>query len=132
MRFEVGEGKRGGVVLRVGGSLVFVSVGTAVKLAPIPQIARVPGAPAGLLGIALQDGDIVPVVEIGSLRDSMLLCNYHGETIGIVGGEVVATGMFDLEAGEWVCHEGERAEPLDLGNIYARVHAGGWGGRWGG
>jgi hypothetical protein len=128
----VAEGRRGGVLLRVDGALVFVSVGLAVKLVPLPQIARVPGAPPDLLGIALQDGEIVPALAIGSARESMLVCTYLGERVGLVGGEVVATGMFEVGADDAVMHGSERAEPLDLGSLYARVHAGGWGGRWAG
>src|ERR1700722_3688261 len=87
--------KLGGILLRVAETLVYVAAADAVKLAPIPQITRVPGAPEGLLGVALHEGEILPVVSIGSERESMLVCAHGGALLGIVGGSVVGTGMFD-------------------------------------
>jgi hypothetical protein len=124
--------KRGGVLLRVGGELVFVPASVAVSVGPVPLITRVPGAPADLLGIALDKDEILPVVAIGDLREAMVVCNYRGESIGLVGGALVASGMFEVDADEAVIFGGEHVRPLDLPGLYAEVHRGGWGGRWGG
>jgi hypothetical protein len=124
--------KRGGVLLRVAGDLVFVPALVAVSVVPFPLITRVPGAPADLLGIALDRDEILPVVAIGDVREAMVVCTYRGESIGLVGGALVASGMFDVDGDEAVVFAGEHARPLDLPGLYAAVHRGGWGGRWGG
>jgi hypothetical protein len=126
------DAKRGGVLLRLDGGLFFVPASVALTLAAPPQIARVPGAPAGLLGIALQDGDIVPVIAVGPARGAMVVCTYLGEKIGLLGAEIVGTGVFevDAEAADAVRFGGERARSLDLASIYARVQGEGWAGRW--
>ena len=126
------DAKRGGVLLRVGETLYFVPATVALTLAPAPQVARVPGAPSGLLGIALQDGDVLPVMAIGAERGPMLVCSYLGEKIGLVGGVVVGTGLFEVdpEAVDAVRFGVERARSLDLASIYAGVQGEGWAGRW--
>ena len=121
----------GGVLLRVAGSLVYVAAADAVKLAPIPHITRVPGAPEGLLGVALLEGEILPVVSIGSDRESMLVCAHAGALLGIVGGSVVGTGMFDTTPdGMSVRHGEEVATRLDVASLCARTSPPSWGGRW--
>jgi len=120
-------GKRGGVVLRVDGALHFVPASTAVRVAPPPRVTPVPGAPPELLGIALHDGTIVPVLVVGPARAAMVVCQCAGELVGVVGGDVVATGSFDAVSGEpgTVEYEGRPAATLDIGSIYARVQSGG-------
>ncbi len=124
--------KRGGVVVRVEGGLFFLPATVALTLAPAPDVARVPGAPAGLLGIALQDGEVVPVIALGPEPGPMVVCSYLGEKVGLVGGAIVATGIFEVDAelGDAVRFGGERARPLDLASLYARVQGDGWAGRW--
>jgi hypothetical protein len=64
----------------------------------------------------------------------MVVCDHEGELLGLVGGSVVATGMFDASpagAGAVVA-AGTTARALDLDEMYARVQAGGWVARWGG
>ena len=126
------EAKRGGVVLRVDGALHFVPASVAVAVAPQPQIARVPGAPEALLGVTLHDGDVVPVIAIGTAREAMLVCSYLGEKVGLMGGRIEATGLYepDPEAADAVRHNGETARTLDLAAIYARIQGEGWAGRW--
>ncbi|HEY2517416.1 MAG TPA: chemotaxis protein CheW, partial [Polyangiaceae bacterium] len=62
------EAKRGGVVVRLEGGLLFVPASLAVAIAPVPQITRVPGAPEAILGAAMHDGDVVPVIVVGAAR----------------------------------------------------------------
>jgi chemotaxis signal transduction protein len=143
------EAKLGGVVLRVDGALMFVPASVAMRLAPLPQIARVPGAPADLLGITLESGRILPVIAIGSSRPempsrppslrvrggpdepaSMVVCAFLGEEVGLVGAEIVRTGIFETAGGDDVTIDGETVRSLDLASLYARVQAGPWAGRW--
>jgi hypothetical protein len=126
------EAKRGGVLLRIEGTLWFIPASVALSISPAPQVARVPGAPAALLGIALQGGDVLPVLVVGLVRGPMLVCSYLGERVGLLGGEIVGTGLFevDAESADAVRYGVERARPLDLAAIYARVQGEGWAGRW--
>jgi len=121
----------GGILLRVSGTLVYVAAADAVKLAPIPHITRVPGAPEGLLGVALHEGEILPVVSIGGDRESMLVCTHAGAVLGIVGGSVVETGMFDATPdGTSVRYGDETATVLDVASLCAKTSPPSWGGRW--
>jgi hypothetical protein len=126
-------GKQGGVVVRVEESLFFVPAASALRVAPFPQITRVPGAPEGLLGVALHEGEIIPVMSIGQAREAMLVCTYAGALLGLVGGHVAETGMFDLDldGASVKCGDG-RATVLDLAAVCAKLASPSWGGSWAG
>jgi hypothetical protein len=83
------------------------------------------------LGVALHEGEILPVVSIGPEGDVMLVCTYAGALLGVVGGRVVETGMFELaEDGQSVkCGEGI-ALALDLASVCAKLSPPSWGGSW--
>jgi hypothetical protein len=117
---------RGGIVLRVDGGLRFVPAAVAVAVAPAPRVTSVPGAPPDLLGVAIHEGTIVPVLAIGAARGEMLVCRHAGELVGLVGGDAVTSGRFppDGDRGDGVTFDGERAPPLDVAAIYARVQRG--------
>lgn len=107
----------------------FVPASVALRVAPAPSVTAVPGAPADLLGIALQGGVVVPVIAIGPDREEMLVCQHAGELLGLVGARVVRSGSFEMapEDTDAVVFEGERAAVLDVAAIYARLQAGGRG-----
>ena len=132
----------GGVLFRVAERLFFLPAAIATKVLPMPRVARVPGAPAALVGVALVEGEMVPVVAIGDLdaRGSrrppsgdrpradnrpMLVCSYLGERVGLVGRESVATGRCSAE-GEAVTHEGVAAEPFDVGAVFSGLREHRW------
>ncbi len=133
----------GGVVFRVSGVLHFLPATVATKVLPMPGVARVPGAPEELVGVALVEGEMVPVVAIGELerRGSrrppagtrpradnrpLLVCTYHGERVGLVGLQIVATGLFDAPDAEQVVHEGVAASLFDVGAVVGRLREGRW------
>ncbi len=120
-------------MLRVAGELRFVPAPVALRVAPAPRLTAVPGAPPELVGIAVHEGAVVPVVAVGDARGDMLVCQHAGELVGIIGGEVVRTGSFDVVADrpELVLVDGVRARPLDIAAVYARIQAGSRPGRWG-
>jgi CheW-like protein len=127
-----GGARRGGVLLRVDGALCFVPASVALRVAPPPRVTAVPGAPPDLLGVTSYEGIIVPVIAIGTLRREMIVCQHAGELLGLVGGEVLQTGIFDLAPGrpEFVQHGAERAPTLDLAAVYGRVQASARPGAW--
>jgi hypothetical protein len=131
---ESAEGRleRGGVVFRAGGELFFLPASIAMKVLPIPEMARVPGGPLALRGVALVEGHMIPVIdavgESGSaLGSAMLLCVALGERLGLVGIDVVATGRFPTAdfPGAVSIREG-MARPFDVGGVIARVRQGRW------
>ena len=115
----------------------------ASKVLPMPNVARVPGAPAELVGVALVDGETLPVVAIGELdrRGSrrppsndrlradnrpMLVCTHLGERVALVGLEILATGRFDSSDPEHILHEGAPVSLFDVGAVVARLREGRW------
>ena len=127
-----------------------------MKVMPIPGMARVPGGPPELRGVALVDGDMIPVVEVSELphafvrysrgdspesaRDTsrnrglspmgeaMLVCKVLGECVVLVGLDVVATGHFERISGQSpdVKVGDETAQVFDVGAVIARVREGRW------
>jgi hypothetical protein len=127
------EERRGAVVLRVEGETMFIPAGVALEVTSMPRVTTIAGAPSELLGIALHEGSIVPVLSVGSARTRMVLCTYLGEPVGVTGGDVLHVGLLPSagEHGELVVHHGRPARLLDVGALYARVQAGSWMGRLG-
>jgi hypothetical protein len=126
------DGKRGGVLLRLDGALHFVPASVALAITSAPQITRVPGAPEALLGAALHDGEVVPVIALGTAHEAMLVCSYLGEKVGLVGAHIEGTGLYDVDPAvpEAVRVCGQTARTLDLAAVYARIQGEGWAGRW--
>jgi hypothetical protein len=119
-----------GIVFRAGDELHYLPASVALKLLPPPEVARVPGAPPELLGVASVEGAMVPVVAIGEARGCLLVCTYLGERVGLIGLEVLATGRLSPAVGdalhEQVVHDGERAFLFDLAAVVARFRQGSW------
>lgn len=137
------QGLTGGVVFRVGDARYFLPAAVACKVLPMPGVARVPGAPADLVGVALVEGEMVPVVAVGDLdgRGSrrppttsrpradnrpMLVCVVLGERVGLVGLEILATGFFAPAEPEGVMHDNALVPLFDVGAVVARLREGRW------
>jgi chemotaxis signal transduction protein len=133
----------GGVLFRVGEELYFLPAQTAIKVLPMPRVARVPGAPVELVGVALVEGEMVPVVAIGDLdaRGSrrppppdrpradnrpMLVCTHLGERVGLVGLKIVATGRFESADPEQIEHDGVPAALFDVAAVFSRLREHRW------
>ncbi len=96
--------RRGGVLVRIDGTPAFVPATVAVKVAERPKIARLAGAPADLLGIALFEGALIPIITVVAesahaappslASPALLVCQCGGERIGLVGLDIVASGTF--------------------------------------
>jgi chemotaxis signal transduction protein len=107
-------------VLLVEGQRMFVPAAVALKVARLPTITRVPGAPPELLGIALHEGAVVPVISLGASRSAMVVCTFAGDKVGLVGGDVVETGLCDTTG----------TKVVDLAPTIAKIQAGGWSTGW--
>lgn len=123
----------GGVVFRIKDELWFLPASIAMKVTPIPEMAAVPGGPPELRGVALVDGDMIPIVDAledraeRSAEGGMLVCAVLGELLGLVGIAVVATGRFDAgeRPGEVTWGE-QTARTFDVAALVARIREGRW------
>jgi chemotaxis signal transduction protein len=139
---ESARPSHGGVVFRVAGEPFFLPASIAMKVLPVPQVGRMPGGPPELRGVAHVDGNMIAVVDLledpESVRfdrgaqlpersGAMLVCAVLGESVGLVGIEVVATGRFEPgdQAGE-VKFGDEVARTFDVAAVIARVREGRW------
>ena len=113
-------------MVRIDGTLSFLSSAIALRVAPTPRVTAVPGAPSELLGITMHEGAVVAVLALGSGRAEMIICRHSAEVFGLVGPEVVQVGLFEPAAGNGgaIRHEGQDVQPLDLAVVYGRVQSG--------
>ena len=111
---------QGGVVFRVAEALFFLPATVAQRVAPVPQIGRIPSAPPDLCGLALVDGEMIPIVALGQSRSAMLVVTYLGDRLGLVGIDVIATGRFETRH-DHVLHRDEHARLFDVAAVVARV-----------
>jgi len=123
--------KRGGVLVRHDGALKFLPASVVVRIATCPPISRVPGAPKPVLGIAYTSGEIVPVIDVSGAEaraTPLIVCRYLGEPVGIVGCDVVETGLFepDTSAEGAVIARGAPARSLDLAAAFAKLQSTHW------
>ena len=56
----------------------------------------------------------------------MLVCTCLGERVGLVGLEILATGLFETDADERVMHEGVPAPLFDIAAVIARLRGSRW------
>ncbi len=133
----------GGVVFRVDEELYFLPASIAAKVLPMPDVARVPGGPEELVGVALVEGEMIPVVAVSELdrrgprrahagerarvdNRPMLVCTVLGERVGLVGLEVLATGRFESPDADHVLHEGLPAALFEVNEVVNRLREGRW------
>jgi chemotaxis signal transduction protein len=133
----------GGVVFRVGDAKYFLPATVANKVLPMPGVARVPGAPVDLVGVALVEGEMVPVVAVAQLDSPsarravttlrpradnrpMLVCTYLGERVGLVGLEILSTGLFEKSEAGGVVHDGTQAPLFDVAAVVAKLRDSRW------
>jgi hypothetical protein len=61
----------------------------------------------------------------------MIVCVYRGEHMGLLGADDIKSGVFTRGDDGGVVVDGQKAPPLQLEEIYARVHTATWGSAWG-
>jgi hypothetical protein len=141
--------ERGGVLLRYAGSegraaLGFVPAAVAARLVTLSSLTPVPGARPPALGIALADGAVVTVLQVGRAgeagydqddgwpvpgADRALLCRVGGLDLALTGGVVLATGVFDAAPRGGVMWRGAPVPALDVAALYAQAEAAAWADR---
>lgn len=83
-----------GIAVRNEEGEFFLPQGVAVRVAPIPELTMVPGAPREVLGVALHEGEVILVLAAGIHGTSLLVCNTDDGVIGLVGLEIA---QFDVK-----------------------------------
>ena len=141
---------RGGVLLSYQDSedrrvLAFIPASVASRLTALTCGIDVPGARPPARGLALADGEVVTVLELGkraaavapSYRpgaewpvpgsDRAVLCVLGSVRVALTGGTVVATGVFEpLEGGGGITWHGEPVLTLDVRALYVRAETAIW------
>jgi hypothetical protein len=146
---------RGGVLLSYqddddSPALVFIPASVASRLTALTCVIDVPGAKPPARGLALADGEVITVLELGKRAtasgaaplylpgaewpvpgsDRAVLCVLGSVRVALTGGTVVATGVFDpLEGGGGVLWRGEPVPTLDVRALYARAETAIWADR---
>jgi hypothetical protein len=150
---------RGGVLLSYQDeddvpALVFIPASVASRLTALTCVIDVPGAKPPARGLALADGEVITVLEIGKRSvaianasealptyrpgadwpvpgsDRAVLCVVGSVRVALTGGTVVATGVFDpLDGGGGVLWRGEPVPTLDVRALYARAETAIWADR---
>ncbi len=135
-----------GVVFRIAAEHWFLPATVAMKVMPMPEVARMPGGPPELRGVALVEGNMIPIVDLdplgappSSLRDvripreikapsskAMLVALVLGESVGLVGLDIVATGQFASDDGTTARWGDVTARPFDVVEAIAKVREGRW------
>lgn len=141
---------RGGVLLayeREGVPVrAFVPAEVALRLTALGAMTEVPGARLPARGIALADGEVVTVLELGRPpprgaeerytphdewpvpgADRALLCLIGAQKVALIGGRVLSTGVFEQSTGDdGVIHRGELVRTLDVRALYAQAETAIW------
>lgn len=146
---------RGGVLLSYQDdddrpALVFIPASVASRLTALTCVIDVPGAKAPVRGLALADGEVITVLELGKRpvpsaaappylpgadwpvpgSDRAVLCVLGSVRVALTGGTVVATGVFDpIEGGGGVLWRDEPVPTLDVRALYARAETAIWADR---
>jgi hypothetical protein len=141
---------RGGVLLSYQDSddrpvLAFIPASVAARLTALTCAIDVPGARPPARGLALADGEVITVLELGKRAtaapppylpgadwpvpgsDRAVLCVLGSVRVALTGGTVVATGVFDpIDGGGGVLWRGEPVPTLDVRALYARAETAIW------
>jgi hypothetical protein len=131
-------------------ALAFIPASVAARLTALTCLIDVPGARPPARGLALADGEVVTVLEVGKPPDAgviaprylpdqewpvpgsdrAVLCLIGGVRVALIGGLVVATGVFDAQSdGGGVLWRGEPVPTLDVRALYARAETAIWADR---
>ena len=98
----------GGIVLRLGASRYAVAMADVAEVAPVPEVTRVPGAPAWLAGVANWRGRILPVLDLRPLLAAEVVPLASSARIVVLSrGDLVAGVLAEAVPG---VHDGELAE----------------------
>lgn len=124
--------------MRVGAGHVLVPEEVVRGVVMLPSITPAEGLLPPAAGIGLANGEVVVVLCLDpaglsvSCRDERTMavsCNVLGNHVALVGGAVVAAGMFELEGEGRVRWGEELVDLVDVTALYAEAEAALWADR---
>jgi hypothetical protein len=104
---------RAGVVVRLGGELRFLSAHSVKRFVPPPTLSGVAGTG---LTMALVDGQVLAILQVGPRGSALTVCEVGGELVGLLGADPEAVGFFETE-GSGVSYQGYAARALDVAEL---------------
>jgi hypothetical protein len=128
-------------------ALAFIPADVAARLTELTALTEVPGVRTPARGIALADGEVVTVIELGKPpptgvappryvpgedwavpgADRGVLCVLGGQHVALIGGTVLSTGLFDAsETEDGVIWRGELVQTLDVRALYVQAEKAIW------
>lgn len=131
--------ERGGVLVRISDRakrrFVFVPAEVVRGVVVLPAVTAVEGLRPPAVGVALANGEVVPVLCLDAAglspssrneRTTALLCDAEGKPVAIVGRAVEAAGVFVLSRDGFVRTGDEEAEIVDVPALYRSAEAAIW------
>ena len=106
-----------GLVVRVRSERRFLPAILVQNVVPTPRLSKVPGS---ALRLALVQGRVLPVVELGPPGGELVVCHNEGETVALAGLEVEKSGFFPA-AGDGVLVEDQPVSPFDIAQELRRA-----------
>lgn len=110
----------GGLLVRRRGTRAFVPAAVARQIVFEPRVSKVPGA---ALGMALVNGRVIGVLELGPSTGALLVCELDGQWLGCAGLELDRAGFF-AKTPEGVWDSGELVPDLGLPRLVRDVTEG--------
>lgn len=99
-----------GLVVRLGTERRFLPAILVQNVVPAPRLSRVPGS---AIRLALVQGRVLPVVELGPAQGELVVCHNEGEAVALAGLAVEESGFFPA-AGDGVLVGEQRVQALDI------------------
>lgn len=100
------------VILRFAGARYAVDMASVAEVVPVPQLTRVPGAPAWLSGVVNWRGRVLPVVDLRPLVGASLSPLPTSARLVVLAEEDIEVGIVaDMVPGLLHC-ETEQLEPV--------------------
>ncbi len=84
----------------------FLPMGAVRAIVRTPKLEPLPSAPPEIEGLGLVDGEVLLVVRVGATDDPLLVCDWFGESIGLVGLVPVQSGTFEEAPGGILYEDG--------------------------
>ena len=109
----------GGVILRFAGARYAVDMASVAEVVPVPDMTRVPGAPAWLSGVVNWRGRVLPVVDLRPLVGAPLSPMPTSARLVVVAEDDIEVGIVaDMVPGLLDC------DPSELEPIPATISTG--------
>ena len=94
----------------------FLPMGAVRSIVRTPKLEPLLAAPSEIEGLGLVDGEVLLVIRVGAAHDPLLVCDWFGESIGLVGLVPLRSGVFE-EASGGIMFEEELISTFDFQEV---------------